>query len=167
MNIRVQTRLVTLLLVFFLAPFSGWAKEIKGKITAISNKAKVIQILVKDESRAIPFSKNTKFVNAKSSRDLIINDVILVEITAGQRASKIVRKVVKVPKGQLVTLKQMRKMVAQPDRVTIVDARPGKRYLESHIPGAISIPWGKLKKDDSLLPKNKKKLLVFYCGGPT
>ena len=167
MSILVRTRLVAMVLVFFLVPFSGWAKEIRGKITAISNKAKVIQILAKNESRAIPFSKETKFVNAKSTKDLIINDVILVEITAGHPASKIVRKVVKVPKGKLVTLKQMKKMVTQTSKVTIVDARPGKRYLEAHIPGAISIPWGKLKKDDSLLPKNKKKLLVFYCGGPT
>jgi rhodanese-related sulfurtransferase len=55
--------------------------------------------------------------------------------------------------------------------VIVIDSRPGIRYEESHIPGAISIPYSQLLKkgDDGakLLEKYKDKQLVFYCGGNT
>lgn len=50
----------------------------------------------------------------------------------------------------------------------LIDARPGKRYTGAHMPGAvnISVPDYK-KKAAAVLPKDKDKLLIFYCGGPT
>ena len=50
---------------------------------------------------------------------------------------------------------------------TIVDARPGKLFVQGHIPGAISIYDAQFDKNLDKLPKNKDNLLVFYCGGPT
>ncbi len=50
--------------------------------------------------------------------------------------------------------------------VAIIDSRPMKRrYNNGHIPGAISIPNSQFKKMTNVLPKDKSKLLVFYCGG--
>ena len=52
------------------------------------------------------------------------------------------------------------------DDVVIIDARPVKRrYNNGHIPGAISIPNSTFDKMANMLPEDKGKLLVFYCGG--
>ena len=50
--------------------------------------------------------------------------------------------------------------------VLIIDSRPAKRrYNNGHIPGAISIPDSQFGKMTNLLPENKAKQLIFYCGG--
>ena len=50
--------------------------------------------------------------------------------------------------------------------VMIVDSRPTKRrYDPGHIPGAVSIPDSRFKKMTDMLPEDKSKLLLFYCGG--
>ena len=53
----------------------------------------------------------------------------------------------------------------RPD-VTIIDSRPAaRRYDVGHIPGAINIPDTKFDELKALLPEDKNKLLIFYCGG--
>lgn len=50
--------------------------------------------------------------------------------------------------------------------VTIIDSRPAaRRYDVGHIPGAINIPDSQFDKLKNLLPEDKNKLLIFYCGG--
>jgi rhodanese-related sulfurtransferase len=50
--------------------------------------------------------------------------------------------------------------------VVLIDARPYKpKYVKGHIPGAISIPFTQFDKKKERLPKNKKALLIYYCGG--
>ena len=50
--------------------------------------------------------------------------------------------------------------------MTLVDSRPYKpKYVEGHIPTAISIPDTKFDDQNGQLPKDKSKLVVFYCGG--
>lgn len=50
--------------------------------------------------------------------------------------------------------------------VTIVDSRPAaRRYDVGHIPGALNIPDTQFDKFKYLLPEDKSKLLIFYCGG--
>jgi rhodanese-related sulfurtransferase len=50
--------------------------------------------------------------------------------------------------------------------VTIVDSRPAaRRYDVGHIPGAINIPDTQFDKFKHLLPEDKNKLLILYCGG--
>jgi len=52
------------------------------------------------------------------------------------------------------------------DDVAIIDARPYKRrYNKGHIPGAISIPNSGFDKMTDMLPEDKGKLIIFYCGG--
>jgi rhodanese-related sulfurtransferase len=52
--------------------------------------------------------------------------------------------------------------------MTLVDARPESLYAQGHLPGAISISVPMLKKKQTeVLPQDKDKLLVFYCGGYT
>lgn len=50
--------------------------------------------------------------------------------------------------------------------VTIIDSRPAaRRYDVGHIPSAINIPDTQFDKFKNLLPEDKNKLLIFYCGG--
>lgn len=47
----------------------------------------------------------------------------------------------------------------------LVDSRPAKSYQEGHINGAINVPTAQFDKFQQLLPEDKDKLLIFYCGG--
>ena len=48
----------------------------------------------------------------------------------------------------------------------IIDARPYKpKYVNGHIPGAVSIPDSQFDKSVDLLPADKDALLIYYCGG--
>lgn len=142
------------------------AEQVKGKITSISKKAQIIQLKVGNEKRALAFSKSTQWVNAKSIKDLIVNDTIIAEVDGDKPASKITRKMITLPKGWEIGLKELQQRLAK-GGVVLVDSRPGKRYNEGHIPGSISIFANQLVKDASLLPAAKSTYLIFYCGGPT
>lgn len=48
--------------------------------------------------------------------------------------------------------------------VTVLDVRPVEEYRAGHIPGALSIPIGELKRRLAELPKRKQ--IVAYCRGP-
>lgn len=50
--------------------------------------------------------------------------------------------------------------------VTIIDARPAARqYDPGHIPGAVNIPDSRFDQMTNLLPEDKAKLIIVYCGG--
>ena len=52
------------------------------------------------------------------------------------------------------------------DDAVIIDSRPtARKYDIAHLPTAISIPDRKFDQMTSLLPEDKDKLLIFYCGG--
>lgn len=48
--------------------------------------------------------------------------------------------------------------------VTVLDVRPTAEYSHGHIPGAINIPIGELKRRLADLPKRRE--IVAYCRGP-
>ena len=67
-----------------------------------------------------------------------------------------------------VTLVQQYAKVPQPEGVMIIDSRPSKpKYVNGHIPTAVSIPDSQFDKMTDKLPQDKNTLLIFYCGGPT
>ncbi|HSO19310.1 MAG TPA: rhodanese-like domain-containing protein [Desulfosarcina sp.] len=52
------------------------------------------------------------------------------------------------------------------DNVMLIDARPYKpKYIQGHIPMAVSIPDSQFDKMADKLPADKNSLLIFYCGG--
>ena len=56
--------------------------------------------------------------------------------------------------------------IPMPDNVMIIDARPFKpKYVQGHIPMAVSIPNTQFDKMVDKLPKDKNALLIYYCGG--
>ena len=52
------------------------------------------------------------------------------------------------------------------ENVMLIDARPYKpKYIQGHIPMAVSIPDSQFDKMTDKLPADKNSLLIFYCGG--
>ena len=49
--------------------------------------------------------------------------------------------------------------------VSIIDARPSRKYDKGHIVPAINISDSQFDKMTDLLPSEKSDLLIFYCGG--
>ncbi len=47
----------------------------------------------------------------------------------------------------------------------LVDARPSKVFQSGHINGTINIPDAEFDQKTNLLPEDKDKLVIFYCGG--
>ena len=170
MLIRILKTGICITLVFFLIPAGLMAAQIKGKIQSISRKAKTIQLvnLKSKQIEIIRFGENTQYTNAKSIKEFIPNDVIKVEYEPGQEAKSIIRVLVKLPPEKVIETGKLASIMQDPSsEYLLVDARPGDVYAVGHIPTAISIPVKKLSKNMHLLPKDKNKLLIFYCGGPT
>lgn len=65
----------------------------------------------------------------------------------------------------IISVDELKKMVDAKKQFTIVDARTEKEFLDGHIPMAVNIPPEKLVDVSTLLPKNKNRLIIFYCRG--
>lgn len=64
-----------------------------------------------------------------------------------------------------ITADELKKMLDNKTKLVLVDARTDLEYTQGHIPKAVSIPPEKVEVISTLLPKNKKTLIVFYCRG--
>ncbi|RZW12946.1 MAG: rhodanese-like domain-containing protein, partial [Desulfobulbaceae bacterium] len=84
-------------------------------------------------------------------------------------ATVIKPKLAKLPEGVTeINVDELYQLLEDQVPMTLVDARPELRYNQGHLPTAVSIPVPKLKeKKAEVLPQDKDKLLVFYCGGYT
>ncbi len=151
--------------------------QAKGKITNISQKAKTIALSTKkDKFFLIKFNDSTKFNGIASAKKLKAGEAVVITYTTikGENIATAIQKaVVKLPKGvQEIKTGSLAAMLADsPEKMVLIDARPPAKYKKGHIPGAVSLPYGKLKKAGDkgaqLLKKYKDIQLVFYCGGST
>lgn len=144
---------------------------LKGKIAGKSNKAKTISIVVGKGEKAktvmLKFDDATKGLDfAKKGEAAIIK----YEMKGQDKVATVIKpKLAKLPPGVTeIKTEELAELVENGADMSLVDARPASRYTQAHLPGAISIPVAKLKKEkETVLPANKEQLLVFYCGGPT
>jgi rhodanese-related sulfurtransferase len=60
---------------------------------------------------------------------------------------------------------ELKKMMDVKKQVIVVDARTEKEFRDGHVPSAINIPPERIRDIATLLPKDKKGLIVFYCRG--
>lgn len=158
------------------AEIQAEALKVKGKITNISQKAKTIALAKKDKSFfLLKFNDETKLKGIKSTKEFKVGEAIVVNYTTADgenTAVSLEKALVKLPKGiKEIKTKELAELLTSKKDLVVVDARPTIKYDESHIPGAISIPFSKLVRmgDDGakLLEKYKDRQLVFYCGGTT
>lgn len=142
-----------------------------GSIVGKSNKARTISISVGKENQAqtmmVKFDDNTQGLNFAEKGEAA---VIAWEQRGDDKfATEVKPKLAKLPEGVTeIKVDEMYALVSSGAEMTVADARPESRYDQAHLPGAISISVPKLKKmGEKALPKDKDRLLVFYCGGPT
>lgn len=151
------------------------ATHVKGKIGNISQKAKTIALTPPDGSFfLLKFTDETTVKGADSITDLKNDEMITAEfkvVDGANIATSISLVMVELEPGTSEVKTEALVELVKAGEVVVVDSRPVARYNESHIPGAVSIPFAKLKQmgDEGakLLEPYKGKQLVFYCGGPT
>lgn len=152
------------------------AQSVKGKISNISQKAKTIAISKSDKSFfLVKFTDSTELKGVTSTKEFKVGEAIIVKYTTvnGENmAASMEKALVKLPKGvKEIKTKELAELLTSKKDIVVIDARPTVKFDESHILGAISIPYSKLVKmgDEGakLLEKYKDKQLVFYCGGAT
>ncbi|MBA4349410.1 MAG: hypothetical protein C0415_05420 [Thermodesulfovibrio sp.] len=62
-------------------------------------------------------------------------------------------------------IEELKDMIDKKTKIVIVDARPEEEYKEGHIPTAINIPPEKIDSLSTVLPENRKIMIIFYCRG--
>ncbi len=147
------------------------ANVFKGPIVGRSNKAKTISITVGKGDAAktmmLRFDDTTEGLDFAKKGEAAI---ITWEQRGDDKFATVVKpKLAKLPEGITeISVDELFKLLQDHAPLTLVDARPEIRYHQGHLPGAINIPVPLLKEQKAkALPKEKNKLLVFYCGGYT
>ncbi len=64
-----------------------------------------------------------------------------------------------------ISAKHLKKLIDKGEKMTLVDARPARKFKKGAIPTAVNISWTQFDKMTDKLPADKAELLVFYCGG--
>lgn len=143
----------------------------KGPIVGRSNKAKTISITVGQGSDAktmmVRFDDETEGLDFAKKGEAAI---ITWEQRGEDKFATVVKpKLAKMPEGVTeIKVDELYQLLEDQVPMTLVDARPAMRYNQGHLPTSISIPVPLLKeKKAEVLPEDKDKLLIFYCGGYT
>lgn len=150
------------------------ADTIRGKLSSVSMKAETLSVSTGGGAWLVGFDEDTTLKGAEALNKIDIDHEVSVKYV--EEDGKLYAKEVKVkqptkldPK-QIITFTDLAPLIEkgpEAGKFAIVDARPGKLFLEGHIPGAISIYDAQFDDNIAKLPKDKDQLLVFYCGGPT
>lgn len=164
---------VTLALVLGLGLASAAvADEITGSVKAVSNVGRTIAVEVANKGVLVfKFDASTQFKNATSANDIISDEVITVDFSqvGPENRAKTIRKVIApLPAGVTrIAAAELQELLKKGgDSFVLIDSRPAGRYSQGHLPKALSIPFNELEKEgEKLLPADKMKTLVFYCGG--
>ena len=148
--------------------------SVKGKVKGISLTAHTIAVDVKNQGFLVfRLNERTMYKNAKSAEDIKAGESVTVSykpIGADNVAYVVKKNLVKLPDGvtEISTEDVLSLVNSQKGDYLLIDARPVVKYKEEHIPSSVSIPFTQLKKEGKgLLPADKDRPLIFYCGGPT
>lgn len=142
----------------------------KGKVVGKSNKAKQISISVGKGKAAktimVSFDEQTIGIEHAAKGH---GAIIAYEMRDGLPFATVIQpKLAKLPQGvTVINPADVDTLIKGNTDFLLIDSRPAKRYSASHLPGAVSIPVCEMQELLQNLPKDKDKLLIFYCGGPT
>ncbi len=149
---------------------------VRGTLVSVTEKFKTINVQVGQKLVwIIAYGDDLKISGADKLSTIPRDKEIGVRFTGDEKkpyaVSLTVKPPAKVAPEKLVSLEDMVKFAAEgPEKgnYLLVDSRPKARYLEGHIPGAVSQPNDKFDElKDAVLPSEKDKLVIFYCGGVT
>ena len=154
---------------------------VRGNLGTVSPEFNSLQVKAGSLVWIVKYDDKTRVIDGEkisgpeSLKDLPISKEILVSY-AGDESKPVateiaVKQPYKVPDEQKITNAEVVNLVAmgpEKGQYTLIDARPNGAYLTGHIPTAISLPFDSFEENCSVvLPQDKDKLIVFYCGGPT
>lgn len=138
------------------------AEQIEQSVANTSHHLQVLR-----GARLVETEKAGLYVTYRLTDALVTDFVLRLRALAHARMAEIddVRRDYLEHRGMLDAVGQddLRRKV-RAGEVTVVDVRPGPEFAAGHLPGAISIPLGELKKRLRALPKNRD--IVAYCRGP-
>jgi hypothetical protein len=145
-------------------------KLLRGIMGNISIKAETFSVNA-GAIWTIRFAEGTKLIGWKDPIDKIPREkeiaVEFIEKDGEIHAKSIsVKPPAKIPSEKHATLAFVVEHVEKGDAL-IIDSRPAARFNEGAIPGAINIYDAEFDKHINKLPKDKNKLIIFYCAGPT
>jgi len=146
------------------------ANVLRGTVGVVSGKAETIQMNA-GAVWVVKFDDNTKLMGWGQPLNKLPKDkeiaVIIVKKNNDLYAQSIsVKQPAKLPPEKIASTEFVAKHVEKGDAF-IVDSRPAPRFYEGAIPGAINIFDAEFDKHIDKLPKDKNKLIIFYCQGPT
>jgi len=153
--------------------YKDMADMLAGNLEGHSEKAKLIRIEIDKKMKLVKYEKDVRVDNLKDGiKDLHGHHHLRLnykKVGADLVATRIVVKPeVHVSKDRLISTEKMERLVAMgPEKgdYTLVDSHGEGEYKAHHIPSAVSIPVFKMAKMKQKLPKDKDRLLIFYCGG--
>jgi len=144
-----------------------------GKLVDVSSKANALQLQIDKEMEVIYFDDSTVLKNAPSLKKIPKQEsirIIYLKKNGKNFAKEIeVKKGIAVPKEKLADADEVAKLVAlgpEKGKYVLLDSRPGEAYEQGHIPTAISMPFFAFDKlQETVLPKDKEMLQIYYCIG--
>lgn len=149
-------------------------KILRGLLGGVSMKAETVQVQVGPAVWLVKFDDQTKVVGAEAIGKIKKDHEISVAFT--EKDGKLyavsigVKPPAKLAEEKKIKTDELAKLVAigpEKGNFMLLDSRPGPRYHEGHIPNSISLYDAEFDKHIDKLPKEKDKLLIFYCGGIT
>jgi len=148
---------------------------VRGTMVGVSDKFKTIQVAAGNFVWVIKYGDDLKLQGVAKLADIPKEKEIGVRFTGNEQSpyavSLSVKPAAKVSPEKLVSLEEMARLVAagpEKGNFLLFDSRPSPKCIEGQIPFAISLPNDKFDAlKDKRLPKEKDKLLIFYCGGVT
>lgn len=149
-------------------------KILRGSLGSVSQKAETIQVQIGPATWLAKYDDNTKVVGAEKIAKIPKEKEIAVHYVEKDSAlyatTVSVKQPAKVPAEKLIKVEEVTNLVAmgsERGNYMLVDSRPGPRYHEGHIPGAVLIYDAEFEKNVGKLPKEMDRLLIFYCAGVT
>jgi len=102
--------------------------------------------------------KQKVFVLAGSDRDFT---KVAVDQYTSQVVSKITNQPIAAATYKTLTASQLKQLIDSKEDIYLIDVRTEEQFAESHIQGAVNIPYNKLGVQITQIPKDKK--VVLYC----
>jgi rhodanese-related sulfurtransferase len=175
---RPTAPLVALLfiLVTVSAAYAEEGKSVTGTLDRFTNKFSSFSIITDKGPEIFTFTEKTIYKNTEKPGLQHIAPGTLLDVTYTEKDGKktadvIALKVAQVAAEDVITTDEVAALIQKgPDKekAFIFDSRPEVRFAQGRLPHAVSFPfnkWDTLK--DSLLPKDKSALVIFYCQGVT
>lgn len=148
---------------------------IRGTLVGVSENFKTMQIATGKLVWIINYGIDLKLTGSEKITGIPKEKEVAVQFTEKDKLpyalSISVKPPAKVAPEKLVSADELAKLLAltpEKGNYILLDSRPAPRYMEGHLPYAVSMPYDKFDTlKDSLLPTDKGKLIIFYCAGVT